>query len=195
MLWAIFCVDRPNTAAIRETHMQPHRGYLNSKQDILVLGGATLTDNGSEVKRCARTATRAPGQAEFAACATRDRSPLRARRSGRNPAQAGDQPARIFGTRLPSGAPDRAHHRRSRSQRTHGEHACRRGDPVSKARSGVEIGTRTFFWSRLMPRIPRPSLQGCPTILPSAVTAAKMFSSAVGIAQSTWAGWRTIVRD
>jgi uncharacterized protein YciI len=46
MLWVISCVDKPNTAAIRESVLQPHRDYLGSKKDILVLAGATQTDDG-----------------------------------------------------------------------------------------------------------------------------------------------------
>jgi uncharacterized protein YciI len=48
MLWAISCVDHPDTAVLREQHMQPHRKYLDERKDILVLAGATLTDDGSE---------------------------------------------------------------------------------------------------------------------------------------------------
>jgi uncharacterized protein YciI len=46
MLWVISCIDKPNTAAIREKVLQPHRDYLGSKKDILVLAGATQTDDG-----------------------------------------------------------------------------------------------------------------------------------------------------
>lgn len=46
MLWVISCIDKPNTAAIRESVLQPHRDYLGSKKDILVLAGATQTDDG-----------------------------------------------------------------------------------------------------------------------------------------------------
>jgi uncharacterized protein YciI len=48
MLWAISCTDKPNTAAIREEHLQPHRAYLQSQKGILVLAGATQTDDGKE---------------------------------------------------------------------------------------------------------------------------------------------------
>ena len=41
MLWAISCVDKPNTAAIRDEHLKPHREYLQSQKKILVLAGAT----------------------------------------------------------------------------------------------------------------------------------------------------------
>ena len=30
MLWAIACVDKPNTAGIRAEFLQPHRDYLQS---------------------------------------------------------------------------------------------------------------------------------------------------------------------
>ena len=46
MLWAISCIDKPNTVAVRDTHLQPHRSYLQSQTRILVLAGATLTDDG-----------------------------------------------------------------------------------------------------------------------------------------------------
>ena len=48
MLWAITCTDKPNTAAIREEHLLPHREYLQSQKGILVLAGATQTDDGKE---------------------------------------------------------------------------------------------------------------------------------------------------
>lgn len=47
MLWAIVCVDKPNTAAIRDSVLQPHRDYLGSQKDILVLAGATQNDDGT----------------------------------------------------------------------------------------------------------------------------------------------------
>lgn len=48
MLWAISCVDHPNTAKIRESVLQPHRDYLKSQKRILVLAGATQNDEGTE---------------------------------------------------------------------------------------------------------------------------------------------------
>ena len=48
MLWVISCTDKPDTAAIRERHLQPHRDYLQSKKDILVLAGATQSDDGAQ---------------------------------------------------------------------------------------------------------------------------------------------------
>jgi len=48
MLWAIVCEDNPDTAAIREKHLVPHRAYLQSQKGILVLAGATQNDAGTE---------------------------------------------------------------------------------------------------------------------------------------------------
>jgi uncharacterized protein YciI len=46
MLWAIICTDKPNTAAAREAVLTPHREYLKSQKGILVLAGATRSDDG-----------------------------------------------------------------------------------------------------------------------------------------------------
>lgn len=48
MLWVITCVDNPDTAAIREKHLIPHREYLGSQKHILVLAGATQNDDGTQ---------------------------------------------------------------------------------------------------------------------------------------------------
>lgn len=48
MLWLITCVDRPNTASIREEHLKAHREHLTSQKKILVLAGATQNDEGTE---------------------------------------------------------------------------------------------------------------------------------------------------
>ena len=48
MLWAIVCIDKPNTAAIRDSVLQPHRDYLASQKNILVLSGATQSDDGTQ---------------------------------------------------------------------------------------------------------------------------------------------------
>lgn len=48
MLWTISCLDNPNTAAARAANLQPHRDYLQSQKGILVLAGATQTDDGKE---------------------------------------------------------------------------------------------------------------------------------------------------
>ena len=47
MLWAISCIDKPNTAAARAAVLQSHRDYLKSQKGILVLAGATQTDDGA----------------------------------------------------------------------------------------------------------------------------------------------------
>jgi uncharacterized protein YciI len=47
MLWAILCVDKADTAALRGQYMQSHRDYLDRRSSILVLAGATLTDDGA----------------------------------------------------------------------------------------------------------------------------------------------------
>jgi uncharacterized protein YciI len=48
MLWAITCVDKPDSAAIRDRVLQPHRDYLQSRKKILVLAGATQNDDGTQ---------------------------------------------------------------------------------------------------------------------------------------------------
>ena len=48
MLWIITCTDKPNTAAIRERELQVHREYLGNQKRILVLAGATQSDDGKE---------------------------------------------------------------------------------------------------------------------------------------------------
>jgi len=48
MLWAISCVDKPDTAAIRDKHLAAHRAHLQNSKGILVLAGATQNDAGTE---------------------------------------------------------------------------------------------------------------------------------------------------
>ena len=48
MLWAISCTDKPNTAAIRDKNLKTHREYLANQKSILVLSGATQTDDGKD---------------------------------------------------------------------------------------------------------------------------------------------------
>ncbi len=47
MLWTISCTDKPDTAAIREKNLVTHREYLGSQKGILILAGATQTDDGN----------------------------------------------------------------------------------------------------------------------------------------------------
>jgi len=49
MLWAISRKAAPDFAAKRETGLQAHLDYLHSQEKILVVSGATLTDDGKEV--------------------------------------------------------------------------------------------------------------------------------------------------
>lgn len=49
MLWAISRVAGPDFAARREKGLQAHLDYLRSQKGILIVSGATLTDNGKEV--------------------------------------------------------------------------------------------------------------------------------------------------
>ena len=48
MLWAISRVAAPNFAANREKNLQPHIDYLKSQKRILVLSGATTSDDGND---------------------------------------------------------------------------------------------------------------------------------------------------
>jgi uncharacterized protein len=47
MLWAIYCIDKADTAQLRDQHMRSHLDYLDRRKSTLVLAGATLTDAGS----------------------------------------------------------------------------------------------------------------------------------------------------
>ncbi|HEY2527120.1 MAG TPA: YciI family protein [Xanthobacteraceae bacterium] len=47
MLWAIYCVDKADTAPLRDQHMRSHLDYLDRRKSILVLAGAMLTDQDS----------------------------------------------------------------------------------------------------------------------------------------------------
>jgi hypothetical protein len=49
MLWAISRVAKSNSAAIREQALQAHRDYLHIQKSIVIISGATLTDDGEEV--------------------------------------------------------------------------------------------------------------------------------------------------
>jgi len=49
MLWAISRVAAPNFAAMREKGLQAHLDYLHSRKSILIISGATLTDDGEAV--------------------------------------------------------------------------------------------------------------------------------------------------
>jgi uncharacterized protein YciI len=46
MLYIIYQVDKPYSEAIRAAHRAAHLQYLDDHQDILVLGGAMLAEDG-----------------------------------------------------------------------------------------------------------------------------------------------------
>ena len=46
MLYIIYQEDGPNSAPLREQHKPAHIDYLDAHEDILVLGGAMLADDG-----------------------------------------------------------------------------------------------------------------------------------------------------
>jgi uncharacterized protein YciI len=47
MLYIIYQVDKPNSTAIRAAHRTAHLRYLDDHQDIVVLGGAMLAEDGT----------------------------------------------------------------------------------------------------------------------------------------------------
>ena len=49
MLWAISRTAAPDFAAKREQGLQAHLDYLRGQKAILVLSGATLSDDGTEI--------------------------------------------------------------------------------------------------------------------------------------------------
>ncbi len=46
MLYVVHCVDRPGAGAVRQEARPAHIEYLKGQNDIIVLAGATLTDDG-----------------------------------------------------------------------------------------------------------------------------------------------------
>ena len=46
MLYIIYQIDKPNSEEIRAAQRQAHFKYLDDHQDILVLGGAMLAEDG-----------------------------------------------------------------------------------------------------------------------------------------------------
>ena len=46
MLYIIYQVDKANSVAIRAAHRAAHFAYLDDHEDILVLGGAMLAEDG-----------------------------------------------------------------------------------------------------------------------------------------------------
>ncbi len=46
MLYIIYQRDKPDSAPLRAAHREAHLKYLDAHQDILLLGGAMLADDG-----------------------------------------------------------------------------------------------------------------------------------------------------
>ena len=46
MLYAIYCVDKPNSMDLRMAHRPEHIAYLKSKEDQILVGGAQLAEDG-----------------------------------------------------------------------------------------------------------------------------------------------------
>ncbi|MGF1627746.1 MAG: YciI family protein [Alphaproteobacteria bacterium] len=46
MLWSIHCVDRPDSTDLRMSLRPDHLSYLKEQNALIVLAGATLTDDG-----------------------------------------------------------------------------------------------------------------------------------------------------
>jgi uncharacterized protein YciI len=65
MLWAINCVDKPNSEAARAKVRDAHRDYLKGSKKVLLLSGATLSDEGEAigVLYVIKAASRAEAQA------------------------------------------------------------------------------------------------------------------------------------
>lgn len=47
-LFAIICTDKPGTQELRARTRQEHLDYLARNEDIVVLGGVTLSDDGTK---------------------------------------------------------------------------------------------------------------------------------------------------
>src|SRR5438552_19182784 len=47
MLYIIYQIAKPDSQAIRAAHRDAHFAYLDEHEDILVLGGATLAEDGA----------------------------------------------------------------------------------------------------------------------------------------------------
>lgn len=47
MLYLVYCEDRPDAGALRAATRDTHLAYLGQHQDILILGGALLAEDGT----------------------------------------------------------------------------------------------------------------------------------------------------
>ena len=48
MLWAVYCVDKPNTAVPREEHLTVHRAYLDKVASSIFFSGPLQSDDAEE---------------------------------------------------------------------------------------------------------------------------------------------------
>ena len=46
MFYAVFCVDKPNSRELRLKLRPTHQDYLKTQSDVIVVAGATQTDDG-----------------------------------------------------------------------------------------------------------------------------------------------------
>jgi uncharacterized protein len=49
MIWVITCETRPNMGAVREKAAAAHRAYMLAQKPVLVLAGATRSDDGEVI--------------------------------------------------------------------------------------------------------------------------------------------------
>ena|SRR5260221_8757589 len=45
MLWAVYCVDKPGTAAARSEHLKEHRAYLDKAETHIFFSGPLQSDD------------------------------------------------------------------------------------------------------------------------------------------------------
>ena len=49
MLWAIYCISKPDSAALRSEHSTRHRSYLDASQPHLFFAGGLQSDDAAEI--------------------------------------------------------------------------------------------------------------------------------------------------
>ena len=49
MLWSVYCLDKPNSSALRQATRPTHLAYLEDFRDRIVYGGALLGADGQTV--------------------------------------------------------------------------------------------------------------------------------------------------
>jgi len=49
MLWAIYCIDKPNSAALRAENQQRHSAYLKEKDAVIFFTGPLQSDDASGI--------------------------------------------------------------------------------------------------------------------------------------------------